>query len=140
MRKIVYQNIMKLIKENHSSARQTLHGTRYVLRGEYGTTILSLYRDPYKIKLFINDVLFASESLKKRVMPFDQTYEHLQQLYKIERALKGEPTQYAIAPNFSAKCRARCGATPKQTGELHLAWSKSCKINYVMYDALGNSR
>ena len=140
MRQIVYDNIMKLIKENRSSVRKTVYGMKYVLYGKDDYTILSLYRDSHKIKLFINGKLFASESLRKPVWPFDTTYEHRQQLYQIRRALEGQTTKYQIARNFSAKSRSRCGATPKQTDELQRAWFNSCKINYEMCSNVGYSR
>lgn len=140
MRQIVYDNIMELIKHNRSTVEQTQNGTRYVLHGTYGSPILCLYQDNRKIKLFVNEKLFASDSLRKPAWPFDTTYEHRQQLYQIRRALEGQTTKYQIARNFSAKSRARCGATPKQTDELQCAWFKSRKIDYAMCGNVGNSR
>ena len=140
MRQIVYNNILDLIKENRSSVEKTKNGTRYVLRGHRGNVILCLYQDNNKIKLFVNEQLFASESLKRKSMPFDLTYVHRHQLYRIKRALAGQPYEYGIAPNFSAKSRAHCGATPNQVSALRVAWFKSDNTNNELCSKLGNSR
>ena len=140
MRQIVYDNIMELIKHNRSTVEQTQNGTRYVLHGTYGSPILCLYQDNRKMELFMNEKLFASESLKKPAWPFDQTYVQRCQLNKIKHALEGNPSTYQYAPNFSAKSRAHRGATPKQANELQVAWFKSRKIDYAMCGNVGNSR
>ena len=140
MRQIVYDNIMELIKENCSVTEKTKTGVKHTLYGTRGNVILSLYQNNRKIELFMNGKLFASESLKKPIMPFDQTYVQRCQLHKIKHALEGAPSIYQFAPNFSAKSRARRGATPGQVEALQVAWFKSHAINYEMCGKVGNSR
>ena len=97
-------------------------------------------KEKFATKLFVNEQLFASESLKRKSMPFDLTYVHRHQLYRIKRALAGQPYEYGIAPNFSAKSRAHCGATPNQVSALRVAWFKSGNTNNELCSKLGNSR
>ena len=140
MRQIVYNNIIELIKNNKKIQEKTKNGMKYNLVGARGDTILSLYQGKHKIKLFVNNTLFASASLKKKPWPFDQDYAHTKQLYSIKYTMEQHPVPLHIAPNFSAKYRARAGATPKQVDTLLVAWFKSHKTNEEMCKALGNGR
>ena len=141
MRTIVFNNIIELIYANqgHVTEQPTNNGIKYTLRGQKDIPILSIYQNARKIELFVNGELFASDSLLHRAMPFDPTYDQRQQLYKIRRALKGEDVSYKLTPNFSAKCRGKYGATPKQVDALQAAWLKAHNTNAQMCTRLGHS-
>ena len=136
MRQIVYDNIIELIKENHSATEQTKTGKKYVLYGKDGNPILSTYSNYRKIELFINDALFASA--KTPTTLFQKHSAHLHQLYNIESVLSGQ------GPNFDTNDtrthKYKMGATSRQTNALQIAWFNSRKINQQLYNNIGNNR
>lgn len=136
MRQIVYDNIIELIKENHSTTEPTKTGTKYVLYGKDGDPILSTYSNYRKIELFINDALFASA--KTPTTLFQKQSSHLYQLYNIEAVLSGQGPSFDN--NDTRTHKYKMGATARQTKALQIAWFKSRKMNQQLYNTIGNNR
>jgi len=137
MRKIVYDNILEIIKENQPAiAEQTKNGMKYTLHGKHKNVILSTFHNDHKIELFINDKLFTSA--KTPTTLFCEQTAHFNQLYNIECALKGQPPCFMNQDIRTSK--HNMGATPRQVRTLQIAWWKSYNTNHEKYLALGNSR